>query len=311
MTVAVHVGPEPVPALIDAVRRAGGDVVPLERAEAIVYYGSDDPAELRAMLHDRIRWVQLPHAGVERWADAGVFTAADPGSAPGSAGPVFTAAAGSYGAPVAEHALALMLAAARGLHRLARATEWGPNRSRELAGSTVAIVGCGGIGRALIRMLEPFGCTIVAVTDSGAAPGATTVLPRARYRDALPEADYVVIAAPATPETRGMFGAKELGLMRTDAWLVNVARGGLVVTGDLVEALRAGRIGGAALDVTDPEPLPAGHPLWQMDNVLITPHSANPRPAYWRGLAERVTANVRRFEEGAPLEGVISSTQGF
>ncbi|GAA3548189.1 D-isomer specific 2-hydroxyacid dehydrogenase family protein [Nonomuraea rosea] len=305
MTAAVHVGPEPVPALIDAVRRAGGDVVPLDRAEAIVYFGGGDPAELRSMLHDRIRWVQLPHAGVERWADAGVFAGS------GDQGPVFTAAAGSYGAPVAEHALAVMLVAARGLHRLARATEWGPNQAKEFAGSTVAIVGCGGIGRALIRMLEPFGCTIVAVTDSGAAPGATTVLPRARYRDALPEADYVVIAAPATPETRGMFGAKELGLMRADAWLVNVARGGLVVTDDLVEALRAGRIGGAALDVTDPEPLPAGHPLWKLDNVLITPHSANPRPAYWRGLAERVTANVRRFQDGAPLEGVISATEGF
>ncbi|MCF6473914.1 hydroxyacid dehydrogenase [Nonomuraea sp. MG754425] len=246
MTVAVHVGPEPVPALIDAVRRAGGRVVPLAEAEAIVYYGNDDPGELRSMLHEGISWVQLPHAGVERWADAGVITEH----------PVFTAATGSYGGPVAEHALALMLAAARELPRAA-------------------------------------------------------VLPRARYRDALPEADYVVVAAPATPGTRGMFGAYEFGLMKPDAWLVNVARGGLVVTGDLVEALRAGRIGGAALDVTDPEPLPDGHPLWSLENVLITPHSANPRPAYWRGLAERVTANVRRFADGEPLEGVVSPARGF
>ncbi|MGW0804493.1 D-isomer specific 2-hydroxyacid dehydrogenase family protein [Nonomuraea sp. NPDC002799] len=301
MTVAVHVGPEPVPVLIDAVRRAGGRVVPLDEAEAIVYYGNDDPEEVRSMLHDRIRWVQLPHAGVERWADAGVITAR----------PVFTAATGSYGAPVAEHALALLLVAARGLHRLARATTWGPNTSRELAGSTVAIVGCGGIGRALIRLLEPFGCSIVAVSDSGEVPGATRVLPRARYREALPEAGYVVVAAPATPGTRGMFAAREFGLMRQDAWLVNVARGGLVVTDDLVTALRTGRIGGAALDVTDPEPLPAGHPLWELENVLITPHSANPRQAYWRGLAERVTANVRHFGAGDPLEGRISPSQGF
>ncbi|GAA3713447.1 D-isomer specific 2-hydroxyacid dehydrogenase family protein [Nonomuraea antimicrobica] len=301
MSVAVHVGPEPVPALIDAVRRAGGRVVPLEEAEAIVYFGTGDPGELRSMIHEGIRWVQLPHAGVERWADAGVV----------AAHPVFTAAAGAYGPQVAEHALALMLAAARGLHRLARATSWGPNTSRELAGSTVSIVGCGGIGRALVRLLEPFGCTVVAVTDRGEVPGAAKVVPRARYREALPEADYVVVAAPATPGTRGMMGAREFGLMRSDAWLVNVARGGLVVTGDLVEALREGRIGGAALDVTDPEPLPAGHPLWELDNVLITPHCANPRPAYWRGLAERVTANVRRFRDGAPLDGVVSPSQGF
>ncbi|KAB8189717.1 hydroxyacid dehydrogenase [Nonomuraea phyllanthi] len=301
MTVAVHVGPEPVPVLIDAVRRAGGEVVPLEQAEAIVYYGSDDPDELRSMIHDRVRWVQLPHAGVERWTRAGVITDK----------PVFTAATGSYGPPVAEHALALMLLAARGLHRLARATTWGPNTSREFAGSTVAIVGYGGIGRALTRMLEPFGCRILAVTDRGEAPGADVVLPRARFRETLPEAGYVVIAAPATPETKGMFGKREFDLMREDAWLVNVSRGGLVVTDDLVAALREGRIGGAALDVTDPEPLPDGHPLWGMDNVLVTPHSANPRPAYWRGLAERVTANVRHLRDGEPLEGRVSPSQGF
>ncbi|MGN9839843.1 D-isomer specific 2-hydroxyacid dehydrogenase family protein [Nonomuraea sp. H19] len=301
MTVAIHVGPEPVPVLIDAVRRAGGRVVPLEEAEAIVYFGSDDPGELRSMLHEGIRWVQLPHAGVERWAGAGVI----------AEHPTFTAAAGAYGPAVAEHALAMMLAAARGLHRLAGATRWGPNTSREFAGSTVAIVGCGGIGRALIRMLEPFGCPVVAVTDRGEAPGAARVVPRARYREVLPEAGYVVVAAPATPGTRGMFSAREFALMRPDAWLVNVARGSLVVTDDLVAALRAGRIGGAALDVTDPEPLPDGHPLWSLDNVLITPHCANPRPAYWRGLAERVTANVRRFGEGAPLEGRVSPSEGF
>ncbi|MEQ4718412.1 D-isomer specific 2-hydroxyacid dehydrogenase family protein [Nonomuraea sp. B19D2] len=301
MTVAVHVGPEPVPVLIDAVRRAGGEVVPLEEAEAIVYYGSGGPEELRSMLHDGIRWVQLPSAGIERFAEAGVI----------SEYPVFTAATGSYGPPVAEHALALMLAAARGLHRAARATSWEGDGSREFAGSTVAIVGFGGIGRSLIRMVEPFGCRVLAVTDRGEAPGADLVLPRARYREVLPQADYVVVAAPATPETRGMFGKREFDLMRKDAWLVNVARGSLVVTDDLVEALRAGRIGGAALDVTDPEPLPDGHPLWGLDNALITPHCANPRTSYWRGLAERVTANVRRFRDGAPLEGVVSPSQGF
>ncbi|MEU8356533.1 D-isomer specific 2-hydroxyacid dehydrogenase family protein [Nonomuraea sp. NPDC048882] len=301
MTVAVHVGPEPVPALIDAVRRAGGRVVPLEEAEAIVYYGSDDPAELRSMIHEGISWVQLPHAGVERWATAGVITD----------DPVFTAATGSYGPQVAEHALAMMLAAAKGLYRSARMKSWGPNESTELARATVAIVGSGGIGQSLIRLLEPFGCTVVAVSDRGEVPGAAKVVPRARYREVLPEADYVVVAAPATPQTAGMFGAGEFELMRGDAWLVNVARGSLVVTDDLVRALRAGLIGGAALDVTDPEPLPDGHPLWELDNVLITPHSANPRPAYWRGLTERVISNVRRFGTGAPLEGVVSPKQGF
>ncbi|MFI6602626.1 D-isomer specific 2-hydroxyacid dehydrogenase family protein [Nonomuraea sp. NPDC050536] len=301
MNIAVHVGPEPVPVLMDAVRRAGGELVPLEEAEAIVYYGSDDPEEIRSMLHKRIRWVQLPHAGVERWADAGVI--ADH--------PVFTAATGSYGMAVAEHALAVMLASARGLHRLAGAKQWGPNRSREFAGSTVAIVGCGGIGRALIRLLQPFGCRIMAVTDSDHVDGADRVVPRADYHKVLPWADYVVVSAAATPGTRGMMGAAEFALMRPEAWLVNVARGGLVVTEDLVEAVRDGIIGGAALDVTDPEPLPAGHPLWDLDNVLITPHSANPRACYWRGLANRVTANVRNLSAGSPLEGRVCPDEGF
>ncbi|NUP81060.1 MAG: hydroxyacid dehydrogenase [Nonomuraea sp.] len=301
MTVAVHVGPEPVPVLIDAVREAGGTLVPLEEAEAVVYYGRGGPGELRSMIHDRIRWVQLPAAGVERYAEAGVI----------GGKPAFTAATGSYAVPVAEHALALMLAAARNLSRLARATEWGQNLSKEFAGSPVSIIGCGGIGRALIRMLEPFGCPVTAVTDSGTAPGAARVLPRDRYREALPEAAYVVVAAAATPSTRGMLGAREFTQMRTDAWLINIARGALVVTDDLVAALRAGRIGGAALDVTDPEPLPSGHPLWRMDNVLITPHSANPLSSYWRGLAERVAENVRRFADGAPLEGLVSPERGF
>ncbi|MFE2376685.1 D-isomer specific 2-hydroxyacid dehydrogenase family protein [Streptomyces sp. NPDC059398] len=298
---AVHVGPEPVPVLLEAVRAGGGRPVPLAEAEAIVYFGSDDPAELDGMLHERIRWVQLPHAGVERWADAGVIRAQ----------PVFTAATGSYGEAVAEHALALMLAAARGLHRLARSREWSANLTREFAGSAVAVVGCGGIGRSLIRLLEPFGCRILAVSDRGEVPGAERTVPRAAFREVLPDADFVVGAAPATPDTRGMFGAAEFALMRQDAWLVNVARGGLVVTADLVDALKNGTIGGAALDVTDPEPLPAGHELWGLENALITPHCANPRSSYWRGLAERVEANVAGFAAGRPLAGTVTPVRGF
>ncbi|GAA2074057.1 D-isomer specific 2-hydroxyacid dehydrogenase family protein [Streptomyces albiaxialis] len=298
---AVHVGPDPVPALTEAVLRGGGRLVALEEAEAVVYCGAGGPAELRGMLHGRIRWVQLPAAGVEAWLEAGVITD----------DPVFTTAVGVYGAPVAEHALAMMLAAARGLPEAARAKSWGPPATREFAGSTVAVVGCGGIGRALIRLLEPFGCRVLAVSDSGPVVGAARTVPRAAYREVLPEADHVVVSAPATPETRGMFGAREFALMREDAWLVNVARGGLVVTDDLVEAVKNGAIGGAALDVTDPEPLPEGHPLWELERVLITPHSANPRPSYWRGLAARVEENVRRVAAGSPPLGVVSPARGF
>ncbi|NDZ83543.1 hypothetical protein G3I19_34535 [Streptomyces sp. SID10853] len=107
-----------------------------------------------------------------------------------------------------------------------------------------------------------------------------------------------------------MFGAAEFALMRRDAWLVNVARGGLVVTADLVDALKNGTIGGAALDVTAPEPLPAGHDLWELENALITPHCANPRSSYWRGLAERVEANVAAFAAGHPPTGAVAPVRG-
>ena len=293
--VRVHVGPKHLPMLEEAVVRGGGRVVPLAEANAIVYHGSDDAREVVGMIHDRIRWVQLPHAGVERWTQPGYITV----------DPVWTSAAGAYSPQVAEHVLALMLLGAKGLHTLARATEWTEKTTRSLAGSTVAIVGAGGIGHALVALLEPFGCVVTAVSDSGPFRGAERTVTRERYREVLPDADYVVLTAPSTAETRGMIGMPELSAMKPGAWLINVARGDLVVTDELVEALRTGAIAGAALDVTDPEPLPSDHPLWRLPNAIITPHAANPEDAYWPTLATRVEENVRRAHEGAPLLGVI------
>lgn len=299
--VPVHVGPRHLPQLERAVVEGGGRVAALDDAVGIVYHGNDDPAEVVGMIHRGIRWVQLPHAGVEPWTAAGVVTA----------DPVWTSATGAYAPQVAEHAFALVLMAARGLHTLARADHWLPKTTRQFAGSTVAVVGAGGIGRSLVQMLEPFGATVLAVSDSGPFPGARRTVGRASYRDVLPEADYVVLSAPSTPQTRGMISARELALMRRDAWLVNVARGDLVVTDDLVAALREERIGGAALDVTDPEPLPAGHPLWSLPRAVITPHAANPEDAYWPSLAARVRENVQRLLTGQPLVGVIDADSGF
>lgn len=299
--VPVHVGPRHLPELERAVIEGGGRVVPLAEAVGIVYHGSDEPAEVAGMIHPGIRWVQLPHAGVEPWTAAGVVTG----------DPVWTSATGAFAPQVAEHALALMLLAARGLHTMARADHWLPKTTRLFAGSTVALVGAGGIARSLVGLLEPFGCRVLAVSDSGDFPGASRTVRRSDYRDVLAEAQYVVLSAPSTPQTRGMIGARELALMRSDAWLVNVARGDLVVTDDLLAALREERIGGAALDVTDPEPLPAGHELWSLPRAVITPHAANPGDAYWPSLAGRVRDNVQRLRDGRPLVGVIDPDSGF
>ena len=252
-----------------------------------------------------MRWVQLSSAGVEQWVRAGTV----------GGDRTFTSATGAYGRPVAEHALALMLAADKGLPAFARARGWdrdGRARTRALEGATVAIVGAGGIGRALIGLLEPFGAEVLAVTRRGHdVPGAAGTYAATDLAQVWPEAHHVVIAAPATEGTRRLVGAGELAAMREDAWLVNVARGSLVDTEALVTALREHAIAGAALDVTDPEPLADDHPLWELPNALITPHVGTPLEAERLRFAERVRLNVRRFAAGEPLEGVIDAGRGY
>jgi D-3-phosphoglycerate dehydrogenase len=294
MQPAVHVGPGSDRAVEEAVLAAGGRIHPLDEADVLVWLDhrlDGFPEELP----ERVRWVQLPLAGVEQWLPR----------IDGSR--LWTSAAGAYGRPVAEHAVALMLAGARRLADCARAQRWTDPPVVPLHRSTVAIVGAGGIGRALIELLEPFEVEVLAVTRRGG--GGT--LPADRLGDVLPAAHHVVIAAPATAATRRLIGAAELDAMREDAWLVNVARGSLVDTDALVAALARGTIAGAALDVTDPEPLPDGHPLWSEPRALITPHVANPDATLTRYLAEHVRRNIARFVAGEPLASVIDTGAGY
>jgi phosphoglycerate dehydrogenase-like enzyme len=294
MQPVVHVAPEPDPLVDEAVSAAGGRIGPLEEADALVWLDWN-PASFPDALPEHVRWVQLPSAGVESWLDR-----IDGARA-------WTSAAGAYGLPVAEHALALMLAGTRRLADCARASTWTEPPARPLDGSTVAIVGAGGIGRALMRLLEPLDVEVLAVTRRG----RDGTLPADRLVEALPAAHHVVLAAPATPGTRHVIGAAELEAMRDDAWLVNVARGSLVDTAALVDALARGAIAGAALDVTDPEPLPDGHPLWSEPRALITPHVANPPPTLRRYLARHVQENVARFANGEPLLSTIDTETGY
>ncbi|HEX9765161.1 MAG TPA: NAD(P)-dependent oxidoreductase, partial [Nitriliruptorales bacterium] len=152
--------------------------------------------------------------------------------------------------------------------------------------------------------------TVVRRSDQP-VPGADRTVTVERLDDVLADTDLVVLALALTEETRGVIGADQLAVMPEHAYLVNVARGQHVDTGALVDALRTGGIRGAGLDVTDPEPLPDGHPLWRMPNVLITPHVANTREMAEPELSERVTDNVRRFAAGEPLEGVVDPKLGY
>jgi phosphoglycerate dehydrogenase-like enzyme len=292
MPPALHVAPEPDRAIEEAATAAGGRIVGLDQAEALVWL---DPDSLPEELPDQVRWVQLPSAGVERWLDRIDRER------------VWTSAAGAYGRPVAEHALMLLLAGARRLADCARATSWQRPPLGPLDGATVAIVGTGGIGRALIELLEPLRVEILAVTRRG----RNGTIPADRLGEVWPRAHHVVIAAPATGATRHLVGAEELAAMREDACLVNVARGSVVDTDALVASLAAGEIAGAALDVTDPEPLPDGHPLWHEPRALITPHVANPDATLRRYLAELVGENVTRFAAGEELLSRIDVDAGY
>ena len=287
--------------LESAVRSGGGSVVPLAQANAIVCTGDDIELLRRSILPD-VRWVQLGAAGIEMWFDAGLMTRAV----------VWTAAKGVYARPIAEHALALILASARGLPERARARTWGTPGGRLVEGTTVGVVGAGGIGTELIGLLSPLAVRTIALTrDARTVPNADINVGPRELHSLLAQSDFVVLAAALTGETAGMISAESLAQMRPDAWLINVARGGLVDTDALVAAIKAGLIGGAALDVTDPEPLPDDHVLWALPNVLITPHVACTPAIGARFLARRVEENVRRFGHGDELLGVVDQSLGY
>ncbi len=288
--------------MADAIVAGGGHVVPPAEADALVWAAPRAPEALRDLLdeHPHFTWVQLPFAGIEQFVDL-----LDDDRQ-------WTCGKGVYAEPVAEMALALALAGMRHVGAYAAATEWGRPHGRNLLGARVTILGGGGITESLLRLLRPFDCHVTVVRNRVVAmDGADEVVEPDRYVDAMADADVVFVALALTPETEGMISRSELEQMQPHAWIVNVARGRHVVTDDLVWALQEGVIGGAALDVTDPEPLPAGHPLWALPNCIITPHVGNTPEMAVPLLSERITANVRRFTAGEELIGPIHVDLGY
>jgi phosphoglycerate dehydrogenase-like enzyme len=290
--------------MAEAVQEGGGQVVGLDEAEALLWAdpSAAGAAGLEQVLEQaqRVRWVQVPFAGVEP-----LIHLVDSDRE-------WTCGKGVYAEPVAELALALGLAGLRGVGRYAKATSWGDQYGINLVGGRVTIVGGGGITEVLLRLLAPFKAHITVVRNRpDAMDGADDVYGTEHLDRALPGADLVVLALALTPETEGVMGADQFALMEPHACLVNVARGKHVVTDDLVEALRDGVIGSAGLDVTDPEPLPDGHPLWSLPTCTITPHIGNTREMAKPLLAARIVENVRRFVEDRPLIGRIDPDLGY
>ena len=299
----VALGPSSAPNwMADAIRAGGGEVTAIADAEALVWADGQNAASLEDALSgaDNIRWVQLPFAGIETFARVI------------DRDRVWTCGKGVYAEPCAELALSLALAGMRGLGTYARAQTWGAPVGTNLTGARVTILGGGGIAEALIRLLRPFDCHITVVRNTVQhMDGADIVVEADRYADCLVGADLVVLALSLTPETEGMISRSELEMMEPNAWLVNVARGRHIVTDDLVWALENNVIGGAGLDVTHPEPLPAGHPLWSLANCIITPHVGNTPAMGVPLLAARITTNVRLFAEGGELLGRVYPDLGY
>jgi phosphoglycerate dehydrogenase-like enzyme len=301
----VAVGPGPAPWAAEAIRRGGGEAVALDQdPTGLVWTDAGAMDALRSALasHPAISWVQLPAAGTERAFQAGVVDHQRQ----------WTSAKGAFSEPVAEHALALILAGLRQLKIRAQARTWGRPAGESLFRQPVTVVGAGGIATVLLRLLEPFGTPVTVVRRRGEpVPGAARTLTAGRLAEALPGARAVVGVVALTPQTQGLIGRAELAAMEPDAWLVNVARGGVVDTEALTAALQQGQIGGAALDVTDPEPLPAGHPLWDLPNCLITPHTADTEEMTRPLLADRIADNVQRLAAGQHLTGLLDPDLGY
>ena len=287
----------------------GFDIVDPDDGEAtaIIVVRMIDSAIIEDTLaaNPKISWVQLPYAGVETFLPV----------ARKYPHVTFTSAKGTYAPPVAEHALALTLALLRHLPERIRATSWGATFGSTLDGANVVIIGGGGIGEELVRLFSTWDTTITVVRrKSDPLEGADHTVTSDQLNEVLPAADVVVIAAAATPETQHMFGTEEFELMDDQAVLVNIARGSLVDTDALVTALAERKIRSAGLDVTDPEPLPDGHPLWTEPHCIITPHTADTPEMVIPLLDKRIVRNLDALAAGKTpdtLEGLVDVDAGY
>jgi phosphoglycerate dehydrogenase-like enzyme len=294
----------------EAAISAGGGVFSgiTEEVSGLVWTDSQNVNALAEVLdaNPAISWVQLPFAGTDNFV-----TLFDQVLARGQ-NISFTSAKGAYREPVAEHALMLSLALARVLPERLTTKSWGRKFAASMFDANVVIVGGGGIAGELIRLLQPFRARISVVRrEVQQMDGVALVTSIADMDNLLPRADFVFSATALTSETRGLFNHERFSLMKNSAYFINVARGAVVVTADLELALRTGSIAGAGLDVTDPEPLPTGHSLWDAPNVIITPHTADTPEMCLRLLAERIVENVGNLISDVPLVGRVNLKLGY
>lgn len=253
----------------------------------------------------RLRWVHTISAGVDHVLHAGLIDSEV----------ILTNASGVFDTPIAETVLAYMLAVVKRLPEFLdqqRAHRWHYLPLREMSGLAVGIVGLGAIGSGVARRCRGFDMRVLGLRrHPGPSEVADEVFPPERLHDLLARSDFVVISLPLTSETEGLIGGPELAAMKPDAWLINVARGAIVDEAALIEALQEERIGGACLDVFCEEPLPEDSPLWDLPNVIVTPHNSWASPHLRDREAELFLENLRRYVAGEPLLNVVDKRAGY
>jgi phosphoglycerate dehydrogenase-like enzyme len=300
--------PRQFDAYVDAIETSGGLIAKMgPNVEALVWTDYARPDLLAAMLEDnpQLRFVQLPFAGVDAFSQI----------IAGSPQITFTSAKRSYSEPVAEHALMLCMALGRIIPERVRAKSWGKKHADSLFDAEVVIVGGGGIAQQLVELLAPMRSRVRVVRKR---PGESfdnsrysTVVGFDELDECISRAQFVILACALTQETRFLFDAERFKMMRKDAYLVNVARGEIVNQEDLVLALNSGEIAACATDVTYPEPLPDDHEMWGVENLLITPHTADTMPIVTRLFALRLEQNVTAWLSGSEPVGIVDPGLGY
>ncbi len=280
-------------------------------AEADIFFGGRLTEE-QFSAAERLRWIHVPWAGVNSLFAVEAIRRSTL---------LITNSSGVMSDAVADQVMGYILAMSRDLPRQIRAqsrSEWleyqteSPRR-RILRGLTLGIVGYGAIGAGVAERGRAFGMRIIATRRDASSrpPGVDAIYPSAGLHRLLEESDIVVLTAPLNEETRGMIGRRELERMKPDAFLINIARGPLVRQEELIEALGKGVIAGAALDVFEAEPLPADSPLWGMENVIVTPHSAGGYRGFWNATVDLFLDNYRRYHDGKPLRNRVEPERGY
>jgi len=256
----------------------------------------------------RLRWIHSASAGVDRVTTSAVR----------ERGLTVTNARGVFSKPIAEYVVMMALAIARRLPQLLelqRERTWQPLRGRELSELTIGIVGYGDIGKEVARLLEPFGCRVIATRrhpDRGPGEGSRVEMYGLdQLNEVLRQSDIVVVAAPLTDETAGLIGAEQLGEMRETAWLINIARGRLIDELALRRALESGWIGGAVLDVFSEEPLSPESPLYRTPNLVITPHTSWASNRVAERTVDLFVENLKRDRAGQPLRNLVDLEAGY